>query len=167
MGEQNRLCALQMRIAWNNRVHIVFGLFNQRFLQLMQQTYELHNPVTEIQMHICRYLVVTAASGMQLTADRSDFFDQVLFNIHMNVFIRYGEFDLACTNLVQHLVQAGFDRLNILLRKDTAFAQHRDMGQTALHILFGQCLVESDGCCILLHQLVCSFCKPAAPKLAH
>ncbi|MNF17593.1 hypothetical protein D3C80_2211820 [compost metagenome] len=58
-----------MRVARNNRIHIVFGLFNQGFLQFMQQTNELDHPVAEIQMHICRHLVVAAASCMQLTAD--------------------------------------------------------------------------------------------------
>ncbi|MNN44409.1 hypothetical protein D3C81_1586990 [compost metagenome] len=118
-------------------------------------------------MHVCRYLVVAAASRVQLAANGTDFLDQILFNIHMNIFIRYGEFNLACPNLIQHLVQPGLDDFDILLRQNTAFAQHRHMGQTALHILFGQRLIKADGCRIFLHQLVCSFGKPSAPKLAH
>ncbi|MNI44782.1 hypothetical protein D3C73_991750 [compost metagenome] len=167
MSEQDRLGTLQMRISRYNRLYIVFSLLNQSFLQLTQQSDELHHPVTEIQMHIRRHLVVAAAAGVQLTADRTDFFDQVFFNIHMNIFIGNGEFDCACAHLIQHLVQPGFDGLNILLRQDAAFAQHGDMGQTALYIFFRQCLIKSDGCCILLHQLVRSFGKPSAPKLAH
>ncbi|MNT94081.1 hypothetical protein D3C72_2356920 [compost metagenome] len=84
-----------MRVAGHNRLHIVFGLFNQGFLQFMQESHELHHPVTEIQMHVCRYLVVAAASRVQLAANGTDFLDQILFNIHMNIFVRYGEFNLA------------------------------------------------------------------------
>ncbi|MNC70149.1 hypothetical protein D3C75_1209280 [compost metagenome] len=75
---------------------------------------------------------------MQLAADRADLPDQILFDIHMNVFIRYRKNNLSRTDLVQHLVQSVLDRFYILQRKNAAFAQHRDMGQTALHILFSK-----------------------------
>ncbi|MNW58502.1 hypothetical protein D3C74_363720 [compost metagenome] len=75
---------------------------------------------------------------MQLAADRADLLDQIFFNIHMNIFICHGKNNLPRTDFVEHLVQSVLDRLYILLRQDAAFAQHCDMGQTSLHILFSK-----------------------------
>ncbi|MNH98638.1 hypothetical protein D3C73_513810 [compost metagenome] len=138
VGEQDRLGTLQMRVAGNDRLDIVLGLAYQRFLQLMQQSYQFDHPIAQIQMHVGSHLVVAAASGMQLAADRADLLDQIFFNIHMNIFICHGKNNLPRTDFVEHLVQSVLDRLYILLRQDAAFAQHCDMGQTSLHILFSK-----------------------------
>ncbi|MNN37536.1 hypothetical protein D3C81_1514880 [compost metagenome] len=87
MSKKNRLRALQMRVSRKNRRQICLSLSNQRFLQIMQQSYKLYYPFTQIQVHIRCHLVVTAASSMQLPANRSNFIDQILFDIHMNILV--------------------------------------------------------------------------------
>ncbi|MNO56934.1 hypothetical protein D3C76_474570 [compost metagenome] len=87
MRKKNRLRTLQMCVSRKDRRQICLSLSNQRFLQIMQQSYKLHYPFTQIQVHIRCHLIVAAAPSMQLPANRSNLIDQIFFDIHVNILV--------------------------------------------------------------------------------
>ncbi|MNN69958.1 hypothetical protein D3C81_1857850 [compost metagenome] len=115
-------------------------------------------------MHVRGHLVIAAAARMKLAAYRSDFVDQRLFDIHVDVFVTDGEFLLSAFNPIGDQMKAVRNFLHIRQRQNPAFAQHGHMGQAALNILLRQLLVEGNGSCIFLHQLIRLFGKASAPQ---
>ncbi|MOA02790.1 hypothetical protein D3C78_1222600 [compost metagenome] len=87
MSKKNRLRTLQMCVSRKDRRQICLSLSNQRLLQIMQQSYKLHYPFTQIQVHIRCHLIVAAAPSMQLPANRSNLIDQIFFDIHVNILV--------------------------------------------------------------------------------
>ena len=168
MGEQDRLRPLQMRIARHNRIEVRLRLLEQRFLQLDQQINELNHALAQVEMHVRRHLIVAAAAGMQLAADRTDHrrsafsrYSYEYLHSESRIPARRGE-SCRCT-----MQQAVLDFLHIVRRKNAAFAQHRHMRQAALNIFLGQLFIEYNRCCIFFDQLVGFLRKPSAPKLRH
>ncbi|MNH41184.1 hypothetical protein D3C79_1026320 [compost metagenome] len=88
---------------------------------------------------------------MQLAADRSDFLDQVLLDVHVDILVRDGIFQLTVADSFKYGLQSFLNLCRILLRNDPALGQHRHMRQASLHILLGQRLVESDRCGIFFN----------------
>ncbi|MMZ62488.1 hypothetical protein D1872_246980 [compost metagenome] len=133
----------------------------------MEQSHEFDDPFAQVQVHIRGHLVVTASAGMQLASDRADLVDQLLLDVHMNVFVRNGILQLASTDFVQDGMEAVLDFVHIVRRKDAAFSQHRHVRETSLHVLLRQRLVKSDRSGIFLHQTVRLLRKTSTPQLAH
>ncbi|MNT05011.1 hypothetical protein D3C72_1396130 [compost metagenome] len=133
----------------------------------MKKSCYFYHALTQIQMHICSHLIVTAAAGMQLPAYRTNLFDQIFLNIHMDIFIPDGEFNFTAADLVQNQMKAFLNPVYIFRRQDAAFPQHGHMRQTSLNIFLGQCFIKTDRSSIFFYQTIRLLRKTASPQLAH
>ena len=72
MSEQNRLCALKVRVARKNHVGIFFGGIDERGLKFDNQPLNKANVAAHVKMSIERDLVIATSCRMKSTARRAD-----------------------------------------------------------------------------------------------
>ena len=86
MSQRQRLSALQVRIARNQGVEMLMGMAEQGPLKAAQQLIDAINVLTQPQAQIRPHLIVAAATGVELLAQRTELFDQAALNGEMNIF---------------------------------------------------------------------------------
>ena len=81
----DRLRALQMRVAGNDDIHVLFAQLNQGALERAKFPGDLQDFLSQPEPQIQRDLIVARAPGMQLRA-RGHAARQLRFEVHVDVF---------------------------------------------------------------------------------
>ena len=86
MRKQDRLGALKMRVPGDDSVAMRCGDIEQGFLRTPQRERSAINFVAQPQTQVGRDLIVSAASGVQLTAGVANHFYQPRLDKRMHIF---------------------------------------------------------------------------------
>ena len=97
--EGHRLRRLQMSEAGHHGRGVAQRLFSQRTLIAGERRIDRVDRITHPQLEVGRHLIVARARGVQSPGGRTDQFAQPAFDIHMNVFERALELELARSDL--------------------------------------------------------------------
>lgn len=92
MGRQNRLRSLEVRVAGQDHAAMPLGGRDQSPLDFPQLRIDFADRVADPHFQIGHDLIVAAAARMQFSADIAEPFDEILFDVRMNVF----EFERKC-----------------------------------------------------------------------
>ena len=108
MAEGDRLRRLQMGEAGHHGIGVGQRLFDQRVLQIGQLPIERVDRVADIKPHVSRDLIVARTCGVKSASRGADQFGKAAFDIHMDVFKRAGEGEIAFFDLLSDLIEAIF-----------------------------------------------------------
>ena len=128
MGKANRLSMLQMGIAWHDGLYMLLCQVQQHLTQIQEFIRNLTELILEIKVHICRHLVITRASRMELTSYWPNLLGQKSLHIHMNIFITHIKLNLSSLITCQQLFQSCLNSSRFLWSNDSCLPQHFDMG---------------------------------------
>ena len=86
MSQLNRLRALQVCVASHDDTSINLRAMQERGLHTLQQFANVIDGVSNIQPQVGRNLIVAASRGVQFPGDIAQAFDQLAFDVHVDVF---------------------------------------------------------------------------------
>ena len=127
MSKANRLSMLQMGIAWHDGFYMLLSQVQQHLTQIQKFIRNLTELILEIEVHICRHLVITGASRMKLTCYWPNLLSHKSLHIHMNIFITHIKLKLSSLKTCQQLFQTCLNSSRFLWSNDSCLSQHFDM----------------------------------------
>ena len=133
--KSHRLRTLQMGVARQYGLGVLFCQLDQYGAQLFHQTTNFLDLVPEIQPEIQCHLVVSGTGGVQTLAHIAVALGQFCLHEHMNIFCVGVKFQLAAVQICQNGSQPLDNGLAVLLGDDAAVTQHGGMGDTALDVM--------------------------------
>ena len=163
MREQDRLCALQMRVARHDDVAVLFSSLHQGLLELDQEVGNGSDFPANIEVRIEGYLIVAAPPRMKAFSRFANGIGKSLFNIHMNIFEFDRKIKIPVLDLLENNLQAFYDGVLIRFRNDAFLGQHRRMGDAAANIFGVHPAVKLNGCIEGFYTFICGLSEPAAP----
>ncbi len=141
-----------MSISRHNSLSVFFCYVNNHALQLFQKLNYILNLVFEIHSDVNRYLVVSASCCMQSLSCFADSLRENSFNVHVNIFIFYSKFYLACFYILQNLAETFYYAISVLFRDNALFCKHFCMSHTSQYVMFVQFSVKFYRRIKLVHQ---------------
>ena len=165
MAEGDGLRRLQMREARHDGAAVRFRLARQRELQRRQRGVGAVDPRAHVEPEIGRHLVVARARRVQPRGRLADQLLEAALDVHVHVFQRAREGELALLDLGEHAVEARRDLARVVLGDDALLGQHGRVRLGGGDIVGGQRLVEADGGVYLLHDLGRRHGEAASPHL--
>ncbi len=124
VAEVDGLGALQVRIAGQRPVDVLFGAPDQRRHQPCRRRLRLAPALAGIHNEVGGNLVVARAGRVQLAANRPDQLGQMALDRHVDVFVTVHEDELALLQLKLHLVEAVKQRVAVLGGDDLLCGKH-------------------------------------------
>ena len=165
MREQDRLRALEMRVAGHDHVFVFFCGVGKCFLQCFDELCYFDRFAAHVHMRVECYLVVAASCCVQSAAGFADGFSQAFFDVHMNVFEIDGEIEIACFDLGEDVLETADDCFYIVVAQNAHFVEHFGMGDAAGDVFMVHALIEVDRSLKFIDHFVGGFGEPAAPHL--
>ena len=107
MRHGDRLRPLQMSVTRHYRIQMFPGQIQQGLLEALQQGGDSPDFILQIETNVQGHLVIAAAGCMKTFAGLADSLGEQLLNIHMDVFGRHIELNLAGFDVRQNILQAG------------------------------------------------------------
>jgi len=104
MAEGHRLGVLQMGEAGQDGFGLLLGAGHQRKLQRPDLAYQRVDIVAHIELEVSGHLVVARARRVQAPGGIANLFAQPAFDIHMDVFERPRECEIAALDFGLNLV---------------------------------------------------------------
>ena len=163
VGQHHGLRVLHVGVAGQDGLKVRLSVIQQGFLERMEQRVQIIHGLAQVESQIRGYLVVAAAGGVELPADRADLGDQTLLHPGVDV-LRPLDGD-AGVNLPGYLLQPGDDLLGFLRGDDAGATQHPGVGDAAAHVLGGHPLIEGQRTGEPLHRGIRPFFKSSTPQL--
>ena len=168
MREQDRLCALQMRVARHDDIAVLLRRLDERALQVLDLLLHGHDLAAHIHVRIERDLIVAAARRVQPAAGLADGVGQALLNVHVNILDVDGKREAAVLDFLKDVLETRDDLVAVFFRDDAALREHRRVRDGARDILVVHALVEIDGGLKLVDHLIGRLGETASPhSLAH
>ena len=161
VAEQHRLRMLEMRVAGQDDVEMVFGELDQHAAQLVQV---IHEPIAQVlreQARIGGHLVVARTARVQPRARLADVLREHLLDGHVDVLVVYVEDEIACINRALDIVETRADGLRILLRNDALRGEHRRMRLRPRDVLLVHRLIDRQRSAVFLRELAHAFLEPS------
>ena len=143
--EGDRLRSLQVRIAGHDGIGVLRRLARDDLDQLHDEFFDVDDLFFEVELHVERHLIVTAARGMQALAVVADALRQLALDEGMDILRLHIKGQCAAFDIGEDVFQTLDDLLGALLRDDAASAEHGRMGDAALDILAVHTAVKADG----------------------
>ena len=103
--------------------------------RVLSRSRDCRHFVAQIEPHIQGDLVVAAARRVQLAAGAADLLGQPALDVHVNVFIRRRELELAAGDLALDGRQAADNFLRIPQGNNPLLAEHLGMGDAAHDVM--------------------------------
>src|ERR1700730_9348359 len=100
MSEQNRLSALQMRVAWHNNTDMLLGEIERCVLQGAKMRADFSDLRFDIKPQIEGDLIVAAAGCVKLCASGADSFRKGGLDIHVDILERSVPLKLSSFNFL-------------------------------------------------------------------
>ena len=167
MRKGDRLRALKMRVARHDGVGVLFRLDAEGGDELRDELYGLRGRVAQVEPRVDCYLVVTAASGVQLAAGVAETLGEDC--LYEAVYVLgggvYGEF--ALINVREYAAKALDERLALGGGDDALLGEHRRVGHASSYILPVHPAVYGDGRVEVVRRLVQRAVRAAGPELFH
>ena len=152
-----------MGVAGHDGSLVLPGLTQQDLLKIENLADDGADFFFQMQPQIYRNLIVPAAGGVQTLASLADALGQQRLNIHMDIFLIGGKFQLSCLYILQNRLQSLLNRGGILCADDAAVGQHGGVGHRAGDILPVHPGVKADGGVKIVYQCVGFLLKPSGP----
>jgi hypothetical protein len=165
MGRENRLRTLQMRISGENHLLMSIRRRDERFLKHLEPPIDPIERFARPELEVGRDLVIPTPRSMQLTADVADPFDQRRFDMHMDVFPFKDKRERAGLNLGPDIRQSLHNLSAFFASDQINTLEHLSVGDRTLDIVLEEPMIKGDGFRKLFDAAICSFRKPAGPRL--
>ena len=166
VGQGQRLGPLQMGVTGNQGVKVLLGMAKERALKPQQSGIDGIDLLAQPEPQIRSNLVIAAAAGVQLFAERPQQFDQAALNGEMNVLGFQAWVEITRSSFLPNGFKA-FDQLLTLLGADqVATAQHSGVGHRAIEVLLQQGDVKANRGVEPLNAGVQALLKAIAPARA-
>ena len=163
VGEQHGLGTLQMGVARQDERAMPFGEPGEPLLQTREQLAERPDFVAQKEPHVQQHLVVAAAGGVQLAADRADLFGQPALDGHVDVLVRGQKGKVSAGELALDGLQALENLFAFGAGDDLLFDQHPAVGAAAPHVVRRQTPVHRQRGSERLHARVGRGREPTGP----
>jgi hypothetical protein len=144
MAERDGLRPLHVRVPRQQGVGVGASLAAQRHARPIDGGRQLGGRGARVEAQVGRHLVVPAAGGVQATPGLADERRQPALHIHVDVFQRRVERQLAARQLPGHPVEPGHDGLGVGRCDQADGGQHAGVGLGAAHVIGQQAPVEID-----------------------
>ena len=165
MAERHGLRRLQMGETGHHGAGMFQRAIHQRLLKGGERRIGLVDGIANIEAEVGGDLVVARARGMQPSRGGTDQLGQPALDIHMDVFQRALELEIALADFGQDRVEPLGDVLRIGRGDDAALGQHRGMGLGGGDVLGIHMAIDVDGDVDFLHDRIGALREPAAPHL--
>ena len=165
MGQHHRLSPLQVGVAREDDICVCLRLREERGHEPDNVGLVTRHRVPQIKLQVQRHLVVPAAPGVDLAADRSHQLDEPPLDGHMDVLVLQRPRECAPFDLPADSRQPAEDRIPLLGGEHVDGPQHANVRLRPLDVEGGKHVVERDGSVQPLEQRVLARLEAAAPGL--
>ena len=165
MAEGDGLGRLQMGEAGHDGTGEGEGLFRQRALQGGSLAIKQIKRVADPEAHIGCDLIIARTGGVEAAGGGTDGLGEARFDIHVNIFERAGEGELAGFDLGGDIFKALRDCCSVFGLNNALFGEHGNMGARTGNVLTPQGLVEFDRGVDIFHDGIGARIKSPAPHL--
>src|SRR5438132_3094159 len=141
MSEEDRLSPLGVGVARHHGSDMLRGSGPQRPREPIQRLQHLGAGLPHVEAEVGRHLVVAAAAGVELAAQRADSLCEQALDRHVHVLALLGQGRAALQRRGDPL-QAGVDRGRLRRAEDARRAQRPRVGSAAGDVLTPEALVE-------------------------
>ena len=142
--EQNRLRALQMRVARHDRCDMRLRLRHQRGLQIVDRRQRRCDRILQEKPNVRDDLIVAAARCVQSRADRADLFGQAPLDRHVDVFVADRRDERPLVEFFLDITQPAHDPVAVLRADDSGRREHPRMRDARTDVVRIQADVEAD-----------------------
>ena len=167
MGEDDRLRALQVRVARHRRVHRLRRSRQQRLLRAAQPGHRLGHDVLEVETLVQRDLVVARATGVELAADVPHQLDEPPLDVGVDVLQLGPEAEGAGVQLAAHRLQSLHQRVGLGGGEQAGAGQRARPRDAAGDVVGPQPLIERERAGEALGGGIGGLAEAPAPGLAH
>ncbi len=162
--QADRLRALAVRVARQQRVDVGLCLGQQCLSQIREQRYLLGGTLTEVQQRVGDHLVVAAAPGVEPPAGVADQLGQAPLDRGVDVLVALAEHERARLHLGGDPDEPVVDRRRVLGRDDPLGSQHPGVGPRRGDVLRPQAPVDGQRRVEAVEGLRGAGGEPAAPQ---
>lgn len=139
------------------------GLHDQGPLQAAHLFQDFINLRAAVEARVRSHLVIAGTGRVQLGAGRADAAGQLALNVHVHVLQLPAPGEVACLNVLQDVLQAAFNGVELLLRQQACLELCPRMGDGSGNVLAEEPPVVGDGFAVALNQISGGFRKSAFP----
>ena len=165
MREENRLRALQVRVAWHWRVQSVGRAVDQRRLDRREPCEDPGDGVLEVQPLVDRDLIVARPAGVELAADGADLLLEPPLDVHVEVLELRPEGERAVLDLPPHLGEPVEGLGELGWRQQAGALERAGPGFTGPEVVSPEPPVEGERCGEPFRRGVCGLAESPAPGL--
>ena len=145
VGKCHRLGTLEVSVPGHQRKLMHFCKVAEHGLESLNGFIQNRQCFQHPQPKICRHLIVTTATGMQLAPRRADQFSQPPLDGSMNILIAFDEAKFIFRKLFFNRLQTIDDLAMLFFRQHVYALQRAGPGHRTAYILHGQSLIERQG----------------------
>ena len=146
------LAALEVSVAGNDRAGVFVGAVEQRPLQTRDRHQHLVDLRAGVQAGVGGNLVVARAGGVEFRASRADAPRQLRLDVHVDVFQRGAELELARNDVSLDPAQAVFNLGELSRRQQSRIQLSAGVGDGARDVVREQTPVIRNGFAELLDE---------------
>ena len=163
VGEQDRLAALQVGVAGDDRIRVSLGTAQQRRLEPAQELGELVEGIPAIHAHVECDLVVARACGVQLGTGVADAPRQLRLDVHVDVLEGDIELEIPGGDVFLDPLEPASDLVELALFDDPGAQQGSSVRDRAAHIVRVEPPVIGDRLAVILDEVGGAFFESAFP----
>ena len=142
MPERDRLGVLHVRHARRSDLDVGTRLAGERVGERGDLAHDTAHGVAQVQPQVGRHLIVAAAPGSQLAAERAEPLEQPAFERGVDVLVLDRRAESACGDVGFEPVERTEERLQLVLGQQPRAMQHPGMGPAARDVVRRQPPVE-------------------------
>ena len=167
LRESDGLGSLQMGVARQNRIDVLFRHAHHRLDNLAKQFENLVAFVAQIKSQVKCHLIVAASRRVKFFSHIANAPCQFALDEHVNVLAFLVDFEFSAFNFSQNSAQTIDDYLTFVLRNDALLGQHFGMNDGTGYVLSEHPTVEANRGVKLVGNLVERPFEAASPQFFH
>ncbi len=163
MRQRHRLRFLQMSEARHVGLGVLLHDAEDRPEEIFKELHGLIDLISDVEPHVQRDLVVTAAPRVKLLSGIADALREHRFDERVDILILIGNDKLSRRHILLDALKAAQDLVALFLRQDPLLCEHGHMRAASAHILRKEALIETDRLIEFIYKLVRLLGETASP----
>lgn len=141
---QHGLGALQMRVAGQYQFAVALGGVEKSALQLPQPIIKGIDGIADPEFNVGDDLIVATAAGVQLASHIAQSFDQGAFDVRVNIFQLYREFEMTALDVGSDGIERRGDGIRFFLGQQANLGEHTSVGLTGANVVPIEPAIDAD-----------------------